>query len=44
MSLLVGQSVALIDEIRPAAEILPETINGAERLIREATMYGRMYD
>jgi hypothetical protein len=27
--------VGLIDEIRPAAEILRETINGAERLIRE---------
>jgi NAD(P)H-dependent flavin oxidoreductase YrpB (nitropropane dioxygenase family) len=34
MSLLAGQSVGLIDEIRPAAEILRETINGAERLIR----------
>ena len=35
MSLLAGQSVGLINEIRPAAEILRETINGAERLIRE---------
>ena len=35
MSLLAGQSVGLIDEIRPAAEILRETINGAERLILE---------
>ncbi|MBV8279101.1 MAG: hypothetical protein JO170_28100 [Verrucomicrobia bacterium] len=35
MSLLAGQSVGLIYEIRPAAEILSETINGAERLIRE---------
>jgi nitronate monooxygenase len=35
MSLLAGQSVGLVDEIRPAAEILRETINGAERLIRE---------
>ena len=35
MSLLAGQSVALVDEIRPAAEILRETINGPERLIRE---------
>jgi hypothetical protein len=34
MSLLAGQSVGL-DEIRPAAEILRETVNGAERLIRE---------
>jgi NAD(P)H-dependent flavin oxidoreductase YrpB (nitropropane dioxygenase family) len=35
MSLHAGQSVGLIDEIRPAAEILRETINGAERLIRK---------
>jgi hypothetical protein len=35
MSLLAGQSVGLIDEIRPAAEILRETANGAARLIRE---------
>jgi NAD(P)H-dependent flavin oxidoreductase YrpB (nitropropane dioxygenase family) len=35
MSLLAGESVGLIDDIRPAAEILRETINGAERLIRE---------
>jgi NAD(P)H-dependent flavin oxidoreductase YrpB (nitropropane dioxygenase family) len=35
MSLFAGQSVGLIDEILPAAEILRETINGAERLIRE---------
>ena len=35
MSLLAGQSVGLIDKIRPAAEILRETIKGAERLIRE---------
>jgi nitronate monooxygenase len=35
MSLLAGQSVGLIEEIRPAAEILRETVNGAERLIRE---------
>ena len=35
MSLLAGQSVGLVDEIRPAAEILRETVNGAERLIRE---------
>ena len=34
MSLLAGQSVGLIDEIRPAAEILRETINEAECLIR----------
>jgi enoyl-[acyl-carrier protein] reductase II len=35
MSLLAGESVGPIDEIRPAAEILRETVNGAERLIRE---------
>jgi enoyl-[acyl-carrier protein] reductase II len=35
MSLLAGQSVGLIHEIRPAAEILHDTLNGAERLIRE---------
>jgi hypothetical protein len=35
MSLLAGQCVGLIDKIRPAAEILRETVNGAERLIRE---------
>jgi len=35
MSLLAGQSVGLVDEIRPAAEIHRETVNGAERLIRE---------
>ena len=33
MSLLAGQSVGLVDKIRPAAEILRETVNGAERLI-----------
>jgi len=38
MSLLAGQSVGLIDEIRPAAEILRETINAAERLIRELSV------
>ena len=38
MSLLAGQSVGLVDEIRPAAEILRETINGAERLIRELSL------
>src|SRR5258708_35605817 len=31
MSLLAGESVGLIDEIRPAAEVLRETISGAER-------------
>src|SRR5258707_10247943 len=38
MSLLAGESVGLIDEIRPAAEILRETISGAERLIRELSV------
>jgi enoyl-[acyl-carrier protein] reductase II len=33
MALLAGQSVGLVDEIRPAADILRETVNGAERLI-----------
>jgi enoyl-[acyl-carrier protein] reductase II len=35
MALLAGQSVGLVDEIRPAADILRETVNGAERLIRD---------
>jgi enoyl-[acyl-carrier protein] reductase II len=35
MSLLAGQSVGLVHEIRPASEILRETVSGAERLIRE---------
>ena len=35
MSLLAGQSVGLVDEIRPAADILRETVKGAGRLIRE---------
>ena len=35
MSLLAGQSVGLVDEIPPAAEIIRETVNGAECLIRE---------
>jgi enoyl-[acyl-carrier protein] reductase II len=35
MSLLAGQSVGLINEIRPAAEIVCETVNGAEHLIRK---------
>lgn len=34
MSLLAGQSVGLVDEIRPAAEIVDETVNEAESLIR----------
>ena len=35
MSLLAGQSVGLIDEVRPAADILRETVKGAERIIRD---------
>jgi NAD(P)H-dependent flavin oxidoreductase YrpB (nitropropane dioxygenase family) len=35
MSLLAGQVVGLVDEIRPAADILRKAVNGAERLIRE---------
>jgi hypothetical protein len=35
MSLLAGQSVGLVDEILPAAEIIRETVNGVECLIRE---------
>jgi len=35
MSLLAGQSAGLIREMRPAAEIVRETAQGAERLIRE---------
>ena len=34
MALLAGQSVGLVHEIRPAAEIIRETVDGAERLIR----------
>jgi hypothetical protein len=34
MALLAGQSVGLIHDIRPAGEIVRETIAGAERLIR----------
>jgi enoyl-[acyl-carrier protein] reductase II len=33
MALLAGQSVGLVDEIRPAAEIVCETVDGAARLI-----------
>ena len=33
--LLAGQSVGLVGEIRPAADILRETVNGAERFIQE---------
>jgi nitronate monooxygenase len=34
MALLAGQSVGLVTEIRPAADIVRETVDGAERLIR----------
>ena len=33
MALLAGQSVGLLNEIRPAADVLRETVDGAERLI-----------
>jgi len=33
MALLAGQTVGLVDEIRTAADILRETVNGAEQLI-----------
>jgi NAD(P)H-dependent flavin oxidoreductase YrpB (nitropropane dioxygenase family) len=33
MALLAGQSVGLVHQIRPAADILLETVDGAERLI-----------
>jgi NAD(P)H-dependent flavin oxidoreductase YrpB (nitropropane dioxygenase family) len=33
MALLAGQSVGLVGEIRPAADVLRGTVNGAERLI-----------
>jgi hypothetical protein len=35
MALLAGQSVGLVHEIPPAADIVRETIDGAKRLIRE---------
>jgi hypothetical protein len=35
MALLAGQSVGLVSEVRPAADILRETVDGAERLIRK---------
>jgi len=35
MALLAGQSAGLVDKVRPAADILREAVNGAERLIRE---------
>src|SRR5215831_20638266 len=35
MSLLAGQSVGLVREIRPAADILREIVNQADQLIRE---------
>jgi enoyl-[acyl-carrier protein] reductase II len=34
-ALLSGQSVGLVHDIRPAADILRETVSGAESLIRE---------
>jgi hypothetical protein len=35
MALLAGQSVGLVDEMRPAAEIVRKTISDAESLIRQ---------
>jgi len=35
MALVAGGSVGLVRDIRPAADILRETVAGAERLIRE---------
>jgi len=37
MALLAGQSVGLVHEVRPAAEIVRETVDGAARLIRALT-------
>ena len=34
MALLAGQSVGLVDEIRPAADIVRETVEGAARILR----------
>ena len=33
MSLLAGQSVGLVSEIRPAADVIREVVDGAESLI-----------
>jgi enoyl-[acyl-carrier protein] reductase II len=37
MALLAGQSVGLVHEVQPAAEIVRETVDGAARLIRALT-------
>jgi NAD(P)H-dependent flavin oxidoreductase YrpB (nitropropane dioxygenase family) len=37
MALLAGQSVGLVHEVRPAAEIVRETVDGAEHLILQIT-------
>jgi NAD(P)H-dependent flavin oxidoreductase YrpB (nitropropane dioxygenase family) len=37
MSLLAGQSVGLVDQIQPAADIVREVVNGAEQVIREVS-------
>ena len=39
LALLAGQSVGLIHEIRPAADIVRELVDGAERLIRELLVH-----
>ena len=38
MALLAGQSVGLIHEIRPAADVVRELVDGVERLIRELSV------
>ena len=37
MSLLAGQSVGLVDEIWPAADIVRQVVNGAEQVLREVS-------
>jgi len=38
MALLAGQSVGLIHEIRPAADVVRELVDGVERLIRDLSV------
>jgi nitronate monooxygenase len=40
MALLAGQSVGLVDEIRPAVDIVRETVEGAARIIRALSTNG----
>lgn len=37
MLLLAGQSVGLVGEIQPSADVVREVINGAEQVIREVS-------